>query len=863
MKKLYQISPVIFMLMLSLTLSGQNFGVSIQIDQQPTSCSSTDAELSAYVYGGVAPFTYEWSSEGQVISNNKSVSNVGRGYYQVRVYDNTGNFAYDSIAFSTGYVYFEGNSANCPSADGSVTATPVGTFASPVSYAWSNGATTATVSGLAAGTHLTLEVTDNNGCPLIFYGQQGQNTVGEYDVNANVSFSLNISALAAHCSDTDGSATINVTGGTGPFTYLWNTSPVQTTATASNLKSGSYTVKVTDANGCASNIYNYVPSNTGNLNASISGTDELCKQQNASASVEVSGGTSPYTITWSNEDVGASISNVSSGYYSATIEDAAGCIIHRNIFLKKLTPISITTTEIVTDCNNQNGGVDLTVSGGTSPYSYSWSNNATAEDISGLSYGFYWVNVEDAQGCTAWAYKHVNSDPACQGTIVGKVYQDDNGNCAYDSGEPELRDKYLYAYSSNNSYGHSAKTDANGNFQLLYPYSGTYNVYNYPYSPYYSSQCPGVNQSVTVTSPNSATVNFGMVPTQSGPDLVTEIYSLPPRPGFTHQYTLTVWNQGTTALTTGYIDVQLGAIESLMSYSVTPISYDAVNKIVRFPLSYLNVSENVTINFACKIEPTVTLGTTFNVIAISYPLSGDLNEESNTMVREQTVVGSYDPNDIQSFKEGDLILNEDTALTYHIRFQNTGTFYAEFVIVRDTLEEDLDVNTLRQVVTSHPVNVTILPGNIVEFAFENIYLQDSTTNEPESHGFITYKINLKEGLAYGDEIKNSAAIYFDYNPPVLTNKAKNIIATPTGTIEKNATEQKAWAYPNPARDLVKFTFDTEVQTLELMNAAGQVVSKQQVNASAIEVNTPSSKGFYYYKATDNAGNSYSGKLVVE
>ena len=354
-----------------------------------------------------------------------------------------------------------------------------------------------------------------------------------------------------------------------------------------------------------------------------------------------------------------------------------------------------------------------------------------------------------------------------------------------------------------------------------------------------------------------------MVPIAIGPDLQTTLYSSWVRPGFEYYYDLFVRNVGTEVLSNGTVEIQLADIENLVDFSVFPASYDPVTNKLVFDITSLKVNEDIRFSFSCKIAPTTLLNTHFDVTAVAYPLSGDLNEPTNSYTLKQTVVGSYDPNDIQSFKTGDLSLGEDTALTYHIRFQNTGTFYAEFVVVRDTLDEKLDPTTLRDIQSSHPVSVTFLKDNIVEFVFNDIFLQDSTSNEAESHGFVNYKINLKENVIAGDIIPNSAAIYFDYNAPVLTNKVNNRVAIPTGMVDRTNAKRTALVFPNPAHDQASFTFPEAVQKFELLNAFGEAVYSTQTDEKTVVVKTSLWRGMHYYKATDKKGEIYSGKIIIE
>ena len=142
------------------------------------------------------------------------------------------------------------------------------------------------------------------------------------------------------------------------------------------------------------------------------------------------------------------------------------------------------------------------------------------------------------------------------------------------------------------------------------------------------------------------------------------------------------------------------------------------------------------------------------------------------------VVGSFDPNDKQGFPAGvgethDVLPNEQ--MQYLIRFQNTGTAPAYTVVIRDTLDMDLDIFSVTPGVASHDYSFTMYGERVLQWTFNNIMLADSFSNEEASHGFITYTVNQPADLADGTEITNSAAIYFDSNEPVITNMTLHTI----------------------------------------------------------------------------------------
>lgn len=212
---------------------------------------------------------------------------------------------------------------------------------------------------------------------------------------------------------------------------------------------------------------------------------------------------------------------------------------------------------------------------------------------------------------------------------------------------------------------------------------------------------------------------------------------------------------------------------------------------------------------------------------IEIPIIDDEYPADNTVALEIAVLSSFDPNDKTVFPANTPRPNETTELVYRIRFQNTGTDTAFNVTVIDTLSENLNLYSLRMLEASHPYDLQIDAGNIVRWNFNNILLLDSTTNEPESHGFIYFKIDTKNNLMDGDQIPNLAAIYFDFNDPILTNQViteiKDILIN---TEDLSSLPFATQLQPNPTSHSTRLTFEldkSEKIEMNLFNEMGQQV----------------------------------------
>jgi hypothetical protein len=232
---------------------------------------------------------------------------------------------------------------------------------------------------------------------------------------------------------------------------------------------------------------------------------------------------------------------------------------------------------------------------------------------------------------------------------------------------------------------------------------------------------------------------------------------------------------------------------------------------------------------------SATIGDTVDITLIALPITGDANPTNNTFYGHFVVGNSYDPNNKTVTPEGvganGFIPATTPKLDYTVNFQNTGTAPAINIYILDTLDTDVDITTLEIISSSHPMTVLLLPGNVLKFNFSNIFLADSLSNEAESHGYVRYTISPVSGLNPGDQITNTAYIYFDFNSPIVTNTTLNTIEFLTGVAENN--DYQLGVFPNPTNSLVNIVFEDKLSSelnLRIMNVAGQLVySEEAIN----------------------------------
>ncbi|WP_295181810.1 hypothetical protein [uncultured Christiangramia sp.] len=277
--------------------------------------------------------------------------------------------------------------------DAEIEALPIGGKA-PYTYLWSNGDTTNKITGLSPGIY-TCIITDSNGCTYNIEGNVGEPTGLEAIVNSSNNATCN--------GDSDGAIDISVSGGTADYTYLWSNNA--TTQDISGIPAGTYSVTVTDANGCTDTIDNIQISEPDELVVSVTSvTNATCNGElDGAIDIIVSGGTPDYTYLWSNNATTQDLSGVAAGLYSVTVTDANGCtdtIDNIEIEDPSTLEAEVDATTNVSCYGYSDGAIDISVVGGTPDYTYLWSNNATTQDIIGLTAGTYSVMITDANGCT-------------------------------------------------------------------------------------------------------------------------------------------------------------------------------------------------------------------------------------------------------------------------------------------------------------------------------------------------------------------------------------------------------------------------------------------------------------------------------
>ena len=357
---------------------------------------------------------------------------------------------------------------------------------------------------------------------------------------------------------------------------------------------------------------------------------------------------------------------------------------------------------------------------------------------------------------------------------------------------------------------------------------------------------------------NTFIANFCITPNQTVNDVnVSIIPTTQARPGFNTTYQIVYKNVGTTQLN-GNVTLEFDETKLSFSNASETIGSQTSNSLT-FDYSNLNPFETRTIDleFNVSAPPTTEIDDILNFTTIINPIAGDNTTDDNIFELNQTVIGSYDPNDITCL-EGNQVLfaNKDKYLHYIVRFQNTGTASAINVVVKNILDNHLNWSTLQLESLSHNNRVAIKNGNEIEFIFENINLIDSTTDEPNSHGFIAYKIKPKTDIALDDVILNKADIFFDYNSPIETNTASTTIVNVLAANENVLLGFSV--YPTPTENILNIKSKTEISKIEIYSKLGQKLKETTQNQIDISNLT---QGLYFVKVEDVNGNFGVKKII--
>ena len=373
----------------------------------------------------------------------------------------------------------------------------------------------------------------------------------------------------------------------------------------------------------------------------------------------------------------------------------------------------------------------------------------------------------------------------------GTVYRDLNQNGDFDAGDTPLPLQRQLMLPDNvlafSSYSGQYKINAyNGDHEVKYVPRPNWHIDNTPAA-----------YNITVSDQSVNNLDFALAPDEEKVDLNLSLSEGFARCNSLSRYTLTAINWGTMAeelIATLVLD------PSVTPHEINPLP-DVINgDTLSWHFSNLLPFQTISVSLDLKMPGVQQEEISFSGFIDRIVLGQE--ERVDSIQLTQQVRCAYDPNDkiarsARSAGEGQVY--PDAAIDYTIRFQNTGNDTAFQIIIRDTLDANLDMNTLEILAASHPYEAYLKPDRTLEFRFYNINLPDSTTNELESHGFVSYRIKAKSNVSVPTIIQNTAHIYFDYNGSVQTNTAvTELVEFGTSTHDVKIFRSLVRAYPNPA-----------------------------------------------------------------
>jgi len=439
--------------------------------------------------------------------------------------------------------------------------------------------------------------------------------------------------------------------------------------------------------------------------------------------------------------------------------------------------------------------------------------------------------------------------------IQSHVFYDLNQNKIFDNGEVYLNS--IVSVEPNNVlfYG----SIESGSNYFVYP--GNYTITYMPsLNPNWQLTTDSTSYFVTLNPGESKEVEFGIYPTEQISKIVTTVTSPPTRCNDFITFDITTKNLGTT-IASGTTWFQTNEhIEQIEFTNQPDTTIMASLNYYGWHFTDLYPDQSITKQATIKVPgpPDFPVGGLLNFGAFSQFVDTNGENTSEGFRYDPEVLCSFDPNDklVNPTRHNDYTLFDEDII-YTIRFQNTGNDVAYDVAIKDTLDGNLDHSTFRVLGSSHvdKLSTSMNDAGVVTFEFRDIFLPDSTANLEGSQGYVTYLIRANEGLLEYTPIQNSAGIYFDQNPPVLTNTTLNVMISQLPTVSTTAPDESPDFHiiPNPNKGIYEVQGIQE-GTYKILNMAGQYIqSGDMKNGVQIDI-SDMPQGVYFMSVTINHQN---------
>jgi uncharacterized repeat protein (TIGR01451 family) len=800
----------------------------------PESCGNRNGAINITVIGGSGNFQYSWYLGNTFIGNTQDIDSLQAGFYQVYISDLVnGCFTQGSFQVANnggGAVTTNSTPESCTQGNGTATAVITG-FTNPT-YLWNNGGTTATITGLSTG-YYGVTVSDAN-CSSSAYVYVGNTS----------NFWLYLWGMGCPVD----SLQAYISGGQAPYTYLWSTG--SSTVTQNQLQylttngPGNYSLTVTDASGCTQ-VASY---NIGTpITATYTVQNASCAGNDGAINVTASGGTGSLFYYWSNGAQTEDLSGLNAGIYNLSILDSSQCSYNiDSIVVGGGGNLTIQPIINSANCADSLGSIYLTYGGTPFPFTFLWNNGATTHYQNNLGSGWYGVTITSSNGCTYTNNYYVPTNPICFVRIAGYVYNVSLSNTCNANGAAAVPFAMVRLQPS----GQIGFTNALGYYEFNGLAPGNYSVEFVNNGGTFSLLCP-TNNSIAVNNTVNGTLynnnNFYITSPLSQDLRINLSHYSTVTPGFGYWTVIHFCNDGQMPMsgTIEYTydnDIDFDAIWS-MSSTGSPVftGHNTTTNLLSFSFSNLQPGQCGYIYVDFNTPTTLPLGTLVSNSATIYPLNNDATPANNTDIDNTTCVGSWDPNEklaqpVRSGteREGGNIYTTDEVIDYTIHFQNLGTAPAYRVVIKDELEANLLIETIRNVQMSHNGILTIENGNELVITFYNIMLPAASFDYHGSNGYVKFTINRQSGLPVGTEINNDAAIYFDFNAPVITNTNTLTISEVTSVSSLETNISNSNVYPNPFQTQLTLSYELEKETeltIELFDALGTRIRNIQNGVS--------------------------------
>jgi large repetitive protein len=602
--------------------------VSSNYSGQDISCFGlTDGSAEVQHNSGTPPYFYLWDVAAGA-QTTQEATNLGAGTYFVTITDSNGCTIDNNItlveppqldATTSVTSDYNGEDISCNGfTDGSAEVIPTdGT--PPYTYLWDAAAgnqTTQEATNLGAGTYF-VTVTDDNGCTI----ERNITLVEPTQLDATTSVTSDYNGEDISCNGfTDGSAEVIPTEGTPPYTYLWDAAAGnQTTQEATNLGAGTYSVTVTDDNGCTieRNITLVEPPQLDaitSVTSDYNGEDISCNGfTDGSAEVNPTDGTPPYTYLWdaaAGNQTTQEATNLGAGTYFVTVTDDNGCTIERSITLVDPTQLDATTS-VTSDYNGENiscngftdGSAEVVPTDGTAPYTYLWdaaAGNQTTQEATNLGAGIYSVTVTDDNGCTIERSIVVSQPAQLNASVnVSSNYHGQHISCNGLSDGSALvspiNGTAPYNYQWDASTGNQISQEAN-NLS-----AGNYNVTITDIN-----GC-SISRNITLNEPTVLTVNTSSVDVVCGSSLGSvTAHPSGATPGYNYLWSNGIQNQTATGLIVGNYLVTVTDINgctTIASSSVEPFGNLNITFTLQEPVSCYSYTDAVLLSHVSNGVP--------------------------------------------------------------------------------------------------------------------------------------------------------------------------------------------------------------------------------------------------------------------